>query len=316
MRRVALVYNPASGQDLWRGRSVIDSALAALRKEGIRAEALVAEGPGSAARLTQEAVRGGCDSILACGGDGTVHAILQQLVGTQVGLGVLPMGTANALAVDLGFGSNPAKAIKLLLDAVPVRVPVGKVSYCDADGASKSRYFTVAAGVGADALFISRIDSRLKRKLGYLLYLLEGARVWATHSFPMFQASFLERDTEKQRVVEVFQLFAIRIRNFGGALHNLAPGASLQNERLTLLAFKTRSRLQFLRFLIAVLCRRHTFTKNIELLDVEAVECQAPDGSSSKVLIEADGELLGHLPVRIEIVPDALTLLMSATREP
>jgi diacylglycerol kinase family enzyme len=310
MHHVALIYNPASGQDWPRRQAVVDKTLALLRGAGVEADALATDGPGSAGELAAQAVREGCDTILACGGDGTVHEVLQCLVGTQVALGVVPLGTANALAADLGLGASPTRTTGRLLDAIPVRVPVGRIFYRNAEGAERSRYFTVAAGVGADALFLSRLDARLKRKLGYLLYLVEAFRVWATHSFPLFDASFVESGGSNKRVERVSQLLAVRIRDFGGVLHHLAPGASLRKQSLSLIAFKTRSRFHYMRFLLAVVWRRQTFLNSIELLDADSVTCSASKGSGSRVLVEADGELLGTLPARIEIVPEALTLLI------
>jgi YegS/Rv2252/BmrU family lipid kinase len=316
MRRVALIYNPASGQYSTSRRAAIDQALAVLRGAGVEAEALETLAPGSASVLAEEAVRRGCDAVLACGGDGTVHEVLQSLVGTDVALGVVPLGTANALAANLGLNASPAKVIRKLLTADPVRVSVGQISYRDAAGATCSRYFTVAAGVGADALFLSRLDPSLKRRFGYILYLIEGFRVWATHSFPLFQAAFVERASSKPRVEQISQLLAVRIRDFGGVLHNLAPGATLHKNGLRLLAFKTRSRLSYFRFLIAVILGRQTYSREIELLDAVSVECRPANGAAPRVFAEADGELLGHLPVRIEIVPDAVTLLIPPSAQP
>jgi diacylglycerol kinase (ATP) len=108
----------------------------------------------------------------------------------------------------------------------------------------------------------------------------------------------------------------VRIRSFGGVLRELAPGATLRNGSLRLLAFKTRSRFRFMRFLLAVLFRRHTFTGQIELLDVSSVECRARRGSTARLYVEADGEVLGSLPVRIEVVPKALTLLIPPDAQP
>ena len=142
------------------------------------------------------------------------------------------------------------------------------------------------------------------------MYLIEGLRVWATHSFPLFNASFEERGKRAPRVEEVSQLLAVRIRDFGGVLHTIAPGASLRKDSLRLLAFKTRNRMDFLRFLLAVVCGRQTFARQIENVHAVSVECRAREGSKSSVYVEADGELLGTLPVRMEIVPHALTLLV------
>ena len=316
MRRVALIFNPASGQHSpWR-RKAIDEALAVLRGAGVDAEALETTAPGRAGALALDAVQRGCDTILACGGDGTVHEILQCLVGTPTVLGVVPMGTANALAANLGMGSSPARAIRKLLGAASVRVSVGLISYHDGEGATRSRYFTVAAGVGADALFISQLDGALKRRFGYALYLWEGLRVMATHTFPLFEAAFVERGSHQPRVAAVSQLLAVRIRDFGGLLHHLAPGATLHKDGLRLVAFKTRSRLSYLRFLLAVVFGRQTFTRQIELLDAISVECYPLNGSSAAVFVEADGEFLGGLPVKIEIVPQALNLLIPADARP
>jgi len=193
---------------------------------------------------------------------------------------------------------------------------VGRISYGNGTGETHSRYFTVAAGVGVDALVLSRLDAGLKRRFGYFLYMVEGFRVWATHSFPLFEAVFEEPETTASRVVEVSQLLAVRIRDFGGVLHNLVPGATLHNEGLRLVAFKTRSRMQYSRFLLAVMFSRQTFTGQIELLDAVSVQCRPRNGSKASIFAEADGELLGHLPVRIEIVPQAVNLLIPANARP
>src|SRR6201998_1089449 len=96
MRRVALIYNPASGQHSGRRASYIQSALAVLRKAGIEAEALETHAPGSAKSLALAAVRQGYDAVLACGGDGTVHEALTPLVCPKVAVGGVSLGTLNA----------------------------------------------------------------------------------------------------------------------------------------------------------------------------------------------------------------------------
>jgi diacylglycerol kinase (ATP) len=316
MRRVALIYNPVSGQRSRIRTAIIEDALEVLRGVGIEAEAQETYASGSAGTQAREAISRGCDTILACGGDGTVHEILQCLVGTPVALGVLPLGTANALAANLGLGSSPGKAIRMLLNATPIRVSVGRIFYTDGEGNNRSRYFTVAAGVGADAIFMSQLDPNLKRSFGYALYMVVALRVWATHSFPLFKVRFVAHDGNSERVEEVSQLFAVRIRDFGGILQNLVPGATLHKDSLSLIAFKTRSRMQFLGFMLAIIFRRRAFSPKIELFDAAAVECRLPEGSLASIFVEADGELLGALPARVEIVPEALTLLIPSHARP
>ena len=76
------------------------------------------------------------------------------------------------------------------------------------------------------------------------------------------------------------------------------------------MAFKTRSRMDFLRFLLAVMCGRQTFSRRIELLNAVSVECRESADARAPVFVEADGELLGSLPVKIEIAEQTLSLLI------
>jgi diacylglycerol kinase (ATP) len=315
MRRVALIYNPVSGQYSARRKAAVQQALDVLRAAGVEAETFVTDTPGSATLHAEEAVRAGYDAILACGGDGTVHEVLQSLVGTDVALGVIPLGTANALASNLGLTGAPAKVARALLAASPMRVPVGRIHFQNGRGPD-SRYFLVAAGVGADALLMSRLDPGLKRRFGYVLYLIEAFKIWATDPLPLFEAEFTSNGSGAQRVAEVSQLLAVRVRSFGGALREFAPGATLHSHALHLIAFGTRSRYLYLRFLLAVLAGRHTFARKIELVETATVDCRARNGSLDTLYVEADGEVLGHLPARMETVPDALMLLVPDGAEP
>jgi diacylglycerol kinase family enzyme len=231
-----------------------------------------------------------------------------------VALGVIPSGTANALAANLGLMRSPAKAIAGLLASRRVKVPVGRILYCDEEGKQQSRYFTVAAGVGADALLMSRLDPALKRRFGYVLYMIEAFRIWATHTFPPFRATFITRD--QSRTEDISQLLAVRVRSFGGALGHLAPGASLLSGSLSLLAFKTRSRWSYLRFSAAVLSGRQTFSRNVELIEADAVDCTPISGPNARIFVEADGEVLGQLPMRLEMATQKLTLLIPPDAQP
>jgi diacylglycerol kinase family enzyme len=315
MRRVALIENPASGSITVRRKRVVRNAVAALRGAGIEVEHVVLEGPGSGAALAREAIVRGCDAILVCGGDGTVHEILQAVVGTPVALGVLPLGTANALAANLGLAGSPDKAIRALIEARPVPVPVGRISYALADGSQQSRYFTVAAGVGPDALLMARMDPVLKRRLGYVLYLIEAFRIWVAYPFPLFEVRVPDGNGGV-RCVRASQILAVRIRSFGGVLRRLAPGATLHSHDLSLVAFKTSSRLKYFRFLMAVIAGRHTFSRDVESIHARSVECVAGPDAQTPVYVEADGEVLGFAPVRMEMTEELLTLLVPPGAQP
>src|SRR5262249_152679 len=133
LRRVALIYNPASGQISPRRNAAMRGTISVFQNAGVQVETFETEGPGSGAILARRCAERGFDAVLACGGDGTVHEILQGLVGTQVALGVLPLGTANALASNLGLIASGDRVARRLLESSPVRIPVGRIHFYDRD---------------------------------------------------------------------------------------------------------------------------------------------------------------------------------------
>lgn len=316
MQRVALFHNPISGRYSARRAAALSAGVEVLRAAGKTVEVLLAGTPGQGRAHALEAVRKGFDTVIACGGDGTVHEVLQSLVGTSTALGVIPLGTANALAANLGLVSTPDRVARKLLEAKPERIPVGRIHFCGPDGKPDSRYFLVAAGIGPDALLMSRLDSRLKQRFGYALYLVEAFRIWATHRFPLFETELVPNGHPAEHVFTASQLLAVRVRSFGGALRELAPGATLHSRSLHLIAFETRSRFAYFRFLLAVLAGRHRFSREVELYETGHVECRAYNGSREVLFVEADGEVLGSLPVRLEVARDSVNLLIPPGAEP
>jgi len=97
-RTAALIYNPVSGRQDERRRVQVEAAAAALQQGGVRAVIVPSKGPRQAGEQARQLVADGCAAVFACGGDGTIHDILQGLVFSNAALGVIPMGTANALA--------------------------------------------------------------------------------------------------------------------------------------------------------------------------------------------------------------------------
>src|ERR1700758_1908333 len=125
MRKVALLYNPTAGKNRARRLAEVQAAAHVLQSAGVDTIAQPTSAPGSAGQQAREAVAQGCDTIVACGGDGTVHDIVQGLAGTDTPVGVIPFGTGNALANDLRLSRDAAKAARLLLDSRPRRIALG-----------------------------------------------------------------------------------------------------------------------------------------------------------------------------------------------
>jgi len=310
MRKALLLYNPLSGRRPGRRLADVEAAAAVLRRNGIEASTTPTRAAGDATEQVRQAISEGCDTIFACGGDGTVHDVLQGLVGTDASLGIIPLGTANSLAHDLGFPESPAGAARAALSAKPSRVAVGRLEYQDFAGKLQSRYFTLAVGIGVDAHLFYNLNPILKRHLGMMAYYAKATRLWLTHKMENFEVEIT--DGAPARRDEVSQLLAVRIQDFGGILRELAPGASLERDDLRLVLFHTRSRAAYLGYVIRGLLGKRWKVPGIELVHSSEVRCRllASAAHVSRMFVEADGELLGTLPAQISVVPDAVNLLV------
>ncbi len=313
MRKAALLYNPASGGSGGRRQRELESALALLRAAGVDADLFPTLSPAHAKDETRRAIASGYDTIFACGGDGTIHNIVQVLANSPVALAILPTGTANALAHDLGLPLNVTKAAKAALSGEPRRIALGCVKYVDLHNNPGERYFIVTAGVGVDAHLFYKLHTGTKQRMGMAAYYAKAWHLWFNYPMTRFAANYAETGSDASLRAEVTELMAVRIRNFGGVVQELAPGASLDRDDMRLVFARTASRLAYLAWVTRGLLRRRWSIPGIELAYSTRVSCEylpQPSGQEQrKIYIEADGELLGMIPAEITVVPNALTLL-------
>ena len=319
MRKAMLLYNPLSGRRRGRRLADVEAAMSVLRNAGVEASAAPTRSASDATDQARQAVADGCDTVFACGGDGTVHDVLQGLVGTQIALAIIPLGTANSLANDLGVPLSPIDAARAALTGKPRRIAVGRVEYQDFSGNRSSRYFTVLVGIGVDAHLFYRLNPLAKKNLGIASYYAMATRLWLMHRMENFAVELSEEGGLLR--AEVSQLLAVRIRNFGGVLRQLAPGASLDRDDLRLVLFHTRSRLAYLGYVLRGLLGTDRKVPGIELVHGSSATAALSAGAAmSRIFVEADGELLGTLPAELSMTRDAVTILSpeqnSENREP
>lgn len=313
MRKATLLFNARSGGRRRQREADLQAIVNILEHAGVEATLVRTQSSADAGEQARQAILNGSDTIFACGGDGTVHDVLQGIAGSPATLGVIPMGTANALAHDLGIPCNPARAVRWALQAKARRIALGRVTVNGPLGAPVTRYFTVAVGVGVDAHLFYKLHAGAKQRLGMAAYYAKAWHLWCTHRMTRFQVQPSEPGQSPRSGIT--ELLAVRIRNFGGVLQELAPGASLERDDLRLVLCSTSNRASYLAYVIRGFMHGNWRVPGVELLYSHSVRCitlEEPQNSGAcKVYVEADGELLGTLPAEIAIVPDALTLLMS-----
>ena len=312
MRKVLLLHNPHAGANDGHLEAV-QRAEEVLRRAGIETTVAATLSSVEVGGQARDAIRAGCDTIFSCGGDGTILDIAQGLIGESAALALIPLGTANVLAHDLSIPKDPARAAQAALDAVALRVSVGHVACCSLDGAPVSRYFLSVAGVGLDGYLFHQIEQQSdsgKKALGLVAYFLKAFQIWWSYPMNRFSVSLSGSAGDAENVSHtVAQLLAVRVRDFGNVLRELAPGASLLRDDFRVVLFKTSSRWSYLLYVVQGMLGLGRAMTGIELSSATSLRCDAPT-SGIPVYIEADGELLGTLPAEIAIVPDALTLLV------
>ncbi len=206
-------------------------------------------------------------------------------------LGILPAGTANVVAMELGLGSKLDRAIERMASCVERRIAVGRLY-----SGQGSRHFLAMGGAGLDAKIVYDLNPSLKAKAGKLAYWLGGFG-HITQSVENFDVIV---DGKSQRCG--FAL-ASRVRNYGGDLE-IAPGASLLRPEFELVLFRGSNPLRYLFYMMTVGLKAVQRMPGVSTVHTQRVEL---DGTAH---LQIDGEYAGRLPGCFEIVPDAVTLLM------
>ncbi len=293
-KRAAIVYNPVA-RGLSRRQHSLQRTITVLAQQGIEAKLVATHGPGTAGMQARREIEDGCDLIIAAGGDGTINEVANGILHTRVPLAILPGGTANVLAREMRLPVHLERAAAIISSLRPQSVAAGGIRI----GASEPRCFVCMAGAGLDAEIVSRINLDLKAATGKFAYYACG--------FGQVLRPLTEFEvTVDGRSFEASFALISRVRNYGGDLE-IARGASLLRDDFEIVLFRGTQSIRYIPYLVGVtLGCLHRF-KGCTVLHGRSVTCQVP--ANREIYVQVDGELAGRLPIRAEIIPDALILL-------
>jgi diacylglycerol kinase (ATP) len=295
-RQAVLIYNPTAGKLIAGGGRLVNQVLASLARNGHRAAARPTPGPRTAARLARDSIDAGADLILALGGDGTVNEVAEGVIGSDTPLAILPGGTANVLCRELEVGGTPQKAAGMIGEFRAERVAVGMACCAGAP----PRHFLAMAGVGLDAHIVYRMSAELKKKWGKLAYWIGG--------FSQLVRELEEFDVEVdgQDYRCSFALVS-KVRNYGGDLQ-IARSVSMLDDTFEIVLFAGKRTSMYLKYLTGVAVNQLEGMSGVTILRGHRARFKAaPD---ERVYMQIDGEYAGRLPGQVEIVPNALTILV------
>ncbi len=245
---------------------------------------------GHAKRLAMEAVASGYKTVVAAGGDGTINEVVNGLAGSPVALGILPVGTMNVFATELGLPGNLEKCWQIIL--------AGHTRTIDLARANK-QYFVQLAGVGLDAQVVEATTWESKKSLGPLSYLISAAQIAARKPPKLI----VEADG---RICEGSFVLVGNGRHYGGPL-KFFNRARYDDGKLDVLIFKNIGYLDIARHLATILMGTHAEQPDVEYFQTARAEVR----SDEDVPVECDGEVVMKLPVVFRISSKKLRVVVA-----
>jgi YegS/Rv2252/BmrU family lipid kinase len=292
--RLAVIMNQAAGGG--RPYKKLDQYLKNWPHHDWSVEVHSTYAPGHAGEIARELLGNPPDLLAICGGDGTVNEVASRVPNPPFPVALLPAGTANVLARELGLPIDPVRALNIALERVVRKVDLGVVR------ARTEHYFLLMAGVGFDAYIVSKVNLRIKQKMGVAAYYGATLRHVLTYSFPEFEVS-----TESETVRATSCLVA-NAQSYGGGLV-LTPGADMSDGLLDVLVLCQKPKIDYLRFIVAA-WRGHPAKYPWALhLKTRSAKISGPRG----IWAHVDGELVGTLPLEVGVLPASFPLVVGTS---
>ena len=296
-RRVLVVLNPKSGS------CTAEDVREALRRHFVREDddaCAVVEitGTEDLAGLARKAAREGRDMVIAAGGDGTVSAVADGLIGSKTPLGIIPLGTANVLARELGIPVDLEGACTLLAGPHAERaIDVMKVGH---------RHFFTQVGVGIDALMIRDTTTEHKRRFGRMAYLWTAATRLVGFQPRRFRLVVDDKETRTR----ASQVVVANVGTLGQPPFRWGPDIHLDDGRVEVCVVRARTAADYLRLAWHVLRHQHRLDRGVRYLEARRTVVIE---SSRPLPVQADGEVIGETPVEVAVVPGAVRVVVPGT---
>lgn len=295
MTTALLIRNPVARHRLDDATlsRVIDVAVAA----GWQIETVSTDRENHATILARDAADRGVDVVVVHGGDGTLNEAVNGLAGASTAVAILRGGTANVWAKETRVPKDAVKAMRAIVSGERRAVDLG---------VANGRYFLLMCGVGLDAAIVGRVGARMKRRLGALAYVIAGARaVFGTKAWRTDVA------IDGAHEASLYWLLAGNTRSYGGMV-NITHRALADDALLDIALMRRGGVLRVIADGARVLLRRHDRSSNVRYTRAHSLEIGAPG-----IPIQLDGEACGETPLRLEVAPLALNVIVpSGLRSP
>ena len=260
-------------------------------------------GPGDAQKLASEAIQNGFTTVIAAGGDGTVYEVLNGLLSTNVDcdkyrLGVLPLGTVNVFAKELGLSMNIARCKEVLYKGVSRYIDL-PIVYFKKGSLEKRRYFAQLGGAGLDAFAILEVNFKMKKQLGPIAYVAAGLKVLGKN-LPKIQCQTAEGMQAEGKLV------LLGNGAYYGGRFRVFPDASLDDGCIHALVFQDVKYFQLPWRGIGLFLNKLHRQSGVTHLKSTSLELK----SEGQAYFELEGEVVGQLPANFQMSSKKLQVIV------
>ncbi len=284
---IEVIYNPVAGLKATRR---IEKVRACLASKAVDFRVLRTRGIGDALEMARDAAAGGAEAVVVVGGDGTIHEAANGLAGTETPLLIVPGGTGNVFARELGLPRSVEGCLSLLFDGKVISVPLGMAN---------DRYFVLLGSAGFDAEVVERMNHRQKNYLGIAAYVLVGIR----HFFRKQPTLWL--DLPERERLEAQSLVVVRGKKYGGNV-TIAPDGNIEGDSFQAVILLRKGKWAIAKFALDILRGKHLLSRHVMIRETTSVMVRSSIPSAAQV----DGEYLGPLPVRFTMSDVSLQIVV------
>ena len=291
---ILVIFNPTAGQ---RKQKLLFQTLKQLLAKQWNVTLKPTHQAGDAIELAAATHNHKYNVVCAAGGDGTINEVLSGLIKAEAynqPLGIIPLGTANVLANELGYGKTPRHWANTLTSEKTQQVHIGQLNT-----QTDSRHFICMAGVGFDAAVVDSVDNRLKKIIGKGAYIYRSAQLlWK------FSDKTCDIKVNGQKQSPATSVIACNGRFYGGR-YVLAPQAKLTTKSLHFVLFSGRGSWAVMRLMIAMVLGRTYKMKDLSIVEGQKLEIYNNTGDP----IQADGDSAGQLPATFTLFEKKITVV-------
>ncbi len=303
--RAVLIFNPTSGistvtEKRMSPEDTERTILDGLRASGIEPQLIYTTLDDTGYGMAKRAADAGEELIIAAGGDGTIHAVANALIGTKSVMGIIATGTMNNLAHSLNIPDTIPYACTAITNGVTRRIDVGMIN---------DRTFIEVAGIGLEAaLFPSAEEFKAPGLLSTIQGVLSGLRTLLT-----FKPARLRITTNEGRHKQ-FDALQVTICNapYYGVHFRMASEILMDDGLLDVFVYRRFSKLEYLRHAVAISQGTRTYQPKLRRLRVQSLRVTTDEPME----VQADGQPIGYTPAEIKVMPGALRIRVSGKEAP